>query len=274
MITSTVNPRVKNLIQLQKKSKARREQQCFVVEGIKMVMEAPPERLKAVYMSESFEKDEKQQKAVKAKARQAGCFFEILSDKVFKEISDTMTPQGVMAVVAMAGCDWKELVSEKSGMGHIRKNKLILILESLQDPGNLGTILRTGEGAGIDGVILNRTSADPYMPKVIRSTMGSIYRVPVAVADDLEAVVSTLRESGVRVFAAHLKGEKNYFDMDYRTNTCFMIGNEANGLSDALAEMATDYIRIPMSGEVESLNAGVASALLMYEAKRQRIKVK
>ena len=112
------------------------------------------------------------------------------------------------------------------------------------------------------------------MPKVIRSTMGSIYRVPVAVADDLEAVVSTLRGSGVRVFAAHLKGEKNYFDMDYRTNTCFMIGNEANGLSDALAEMATDYIRIPMSGQVESLNAGVASALLMYEAKRQRIKVK
>lgn len=275
MITSTVNPRVKNLIQLQKKSKARREQQCFVVEGIKMVLEAPPERLKAVYMSESFEKDEKQREAAEAKAREAGCFFEILSDKVFKEISDTMTPQGVMAVVAMDGCGWRELVyekpEEKPGTAPVRRKRLLLVLESLQDPGNLGTILRTGEGAGVDGVILNRTSVDPYMPKVIRSTMGSIYRVPVAVAEDLEAVVSALRDSGVRVFAAHLKGEKNYFAMDYRTDTCFMIGNEANGLSDALAEMATDYIRIPMSGQVESLNAGVAAALLMYEARRQRM---
>lgn len=263
MITSTANPRVKNLIQLQKKSKVRREQQCFAVEGIKMVLEAPAERLKAVYMSESFAKDEKQRTAVVAKAKSAGCIAEILSDKVFKEASDTMTPQGVMAVVSMKTWDWKDLLRGES--------RLILLLESLQDPGNLGTILRTGEGAGIDGVILNRTSVDPYMPKVIRSTMGSIYRVPIAVAEDLEPVVSSLRDSGCRVFAAHLKGKKSYYEQDYLKDTCFMIGNEANGLSDSLAQMATDYIRIPMSGQVESLNAGVAAALLMYEAKRQRV---
>lgn len=275
MITSTANPRVKNLIQLQKKSKVRREENCFVVEGIKMVLEAPPKRLKAIYMSESFEKDEKQRKAVESKAKAAGCFLEVLGDKVFKEASDTMTPQGVMAVVAMNVFDWKDLVfgkdAERPEPGAGKGGGLFLILESLQDPGNLGTILRTGEGAGINGVILNRTSADPYMPKVIRSTMGSIYRVPVAVAEDLEAVVSALRASGVRVFAAHLKGKKSYFEQDYLTGTCFMIGNEANGLSEALAKMATDYIRIPMSGQVESLNAGVAAALLMYEAKRQRM---
>jgi len=277
MITSTANPRVKNLIQLQKKGKVRKEQQCFVVEGIKMVLEAPPERLRAVYMSESFAKDEKQREAVADKAKTAGCFLEVLSDKVFKEASDTMTPQGVMAVVSMDSLSWETLAAGRTAGeasdGEHRERKLFLVLESLQDPGNLGTILRTGEGAGIDGVILNRTSVDPYMPKVIRSTMGSIYRVPIAVAEDLETVISCLKSSGVRVFAAHLKGKKSYYEQDYRKDTCFMIGNEANGLSDALAEMATDYIRIPMSGQVESLNAGVAAALLMYEAKRQRMTV-
>ena len=276
MITSTSNPRIKNLMQLQKKGKARREQQVFVVEGIKMVLEAPKERLKEIYMSESFAKDEKYAKAVRKKAAEAGCFFEVLSDKVFKDTSDTMTPQGVMAVVGMKPYRWQDLLKKESAAENAKDSgheKLILILESLQDPGNLGTILRTGEGAGIDGVILNRTSVDPYMPKVIRSTMGSIYRMPVAVADDLTEVVEKMREEGMRVYAAHLKGKKSYYEQDYCKGTCFMIGNEANGLTDALADMATDYILIPMSGQVESLNAGVASALLMYEAKRQRMSV-
>lgn len=270
MITSTSNPRVKNLIQLQKKGKARRDQQVFVVEGIKMVLEAPKERLKEIYMSESFAKDEAHAKAAHKKASEAGCFLEVLSDKVFKEASDTMTPQGIMAVVEMKTCTWEELLGVTAGKNKSQE-KLILILESLQDPGNLGTILRTGEGAGIDGVIMNRTSVDPYMPKVIRSTMGSIYRMKVAIADDLTEVVKKMRDDGVRVYAAHLKGKKSYYEQDYRKGTCFMIGNEANGLTDTLADMATDYILIPMSGQVESLNAGVASALLMYEAKRQRI---
>ena len=270
MITSTSNPRVKNLIQLQKKGKARREQQVFVVEGIKMVLEAPKERLKEIYMSESFSKDEAHFKEARKKAAESGCFLEILSDKVFKEASDTMTPQGIMAVVSMKTFTWQNLLSDTYGKGQ-KKEKLLLVLESLQDPGNLGTILRTGEGAGIDGVILNRTSVDPYMPKVIRSTMGSIYRMPVAIADDLTEVIGAMKEKGICVYAAHLKGKKNYYEQDYCKGTCFMIGNEANGLTDTLADMATDYILIPMSGQVESLNAGVASALLMYEAKRQRM---
>ena len=209
MITSTSNPRIKNLMQLQKKGKARREQQGFVVEGLKMVLEAPSERLKAIYMSENFSRDEEQKKAVEKKAAASGCFLEVLSDKVFKDASDTMTPQGVMAVVSMVSFDWQHLILQKSG-----SKRMILILESLQDPGNLGTILRTGEGAGIDGVILNRTSVDPYMPKVIRSTMGSVYRVPVAVAEDLAVVVSQLKTSGTRVYAAHVKGEKSYYEQD------------------------------------------------------------
>ena len=265
MITSTSNPKIKNLMQLQKKGKARREQQCFVVEGIKMVLEAPEDRLKEIYMSESFSGYSEYREAVLKKAKAAGAYAEIVSDKVFRDTSDTMTPQGVMAVVASELWDWKTLVSKKTGQA-----KLFLILESLQDPGNLGTVIRTGEGAGIDGIILNRTTVDPYMPKVIRSTMGSAYRVPVAAADDLTEVVSEMRRQGIGVYAAHLQGSEDYCRKDYTKATCFMIGNEASGLTDRLTEMASGYIRIPMAGQVESLNAGIAAALLMYEAKRQR----
>ena len=97
--------------------------------------------------------------------------------------------------------------------------------------------------------------------------------MPVAIADDLTEVIEEMRGNGIRVYAAHLKGKKSYYEQDYRKGTCFMIGNEANGLTDELANLATDYILIPMSGQVESLNAGVASALLMYEAKRQRMSI-
>lgn len=265
MITSISNPKIKNIILLQKKGKVRREQSSFVVEGLKMVLEAPENRLKEIFISESFAGDKKNKALVLAKAEQAQIFVETVSDKVFRDISDTITPQGVMAVVSSKTWSWESLL-QKSG----HENKLILLLESLQDPGNLGTILRTGEGAGIDGVILNKNCVDAYMPKVIRSTMGSIYRVPIAVAEDLSEVVSQMKAMGMGVFAAHLKGEKNYCQQDFRKDTCFMIGNESNGLSENLAGMATDYIRIPMSGRVESLNAGIAAALLMYEARRQR----
>ena len=230
-----------------------------------MVLEAPEDRLKEIYMSESFSGYSEYREAVLKKAKAAGAYAEIVSDKVFRDTSDTMTPQGVMAVVASELWDWKTLVSKKTGQA-----KLFLILESLQDPGNLGTVIRTGEGAGIDGIILNRTTVDPYMPKVIRSTMGSAYRVPVAAADDLTEVVSEMRRQGIGVYAAHLQGSEDYCRKDYTKDTCFMIGNEASGLTDRLTEMASGYIRIPMAGQVESLNAGIAAALLMYEAKRQR----
>ena len=145
-----------------------------------------------------------------------------------------------------------------------------MILESIQDPGNLGTIIRTGEGAGISGVIVNKETVDLYNPKTIRGTMGSIYRIPVIVAQDLVSVVKELQQRGVEVFAAHLKGTKDMYDMDFRGGCAFLIGNEGNGLSDELSDVADTYLRIPMEGEVESLNAGIAASLLMYETKRQR----
>ena len=147
---------------------------------------------------------------------------------------------------------------------------LIMALENLQDPGNLGTVLRTAEGAGVTGILLSSGCVDLYNPKVIRSTMGSIYRMPFFVADDFHAAIRELKEHGVRWYAAHLKGEDSYDRKDYRQPTGFLIGNESRGLSDETAKLADGYIRIPMCGRVESLNAAVASAILMYEASRQR----
>ena len=146
----------------------------------------------------------------------------------------------------------------------------LLILESVQDPGNLGTMVRTGEGAGITGVVMNRTTVDLFNPKTIRSTMGSIYRVPFVVADDLEQTLQMLKKKGVRLYAAHLKGQKQYDAFDYTEATGFLIGNEGNGLSDEIANAADSYIRIPMEGQVESLNAAISASLLMYECNRQR----
>ena len=150
------------------------------------------------------------------------------------------------------------------------KTPLMLVLENLQDPGNLGTMMRTAEGAGVTGVLLSRGCVDIYNPKTIRSTMGSIYRVPFLYTDDLLADMDKLHEKGIRTYAAHLKGKGYYDEESYQGPTAFLIGNEGNGLSDELSDKAKQYIKIPMEGQLESLNAAVAAAILMYEASRQR----
>ena len=183
---------------------------------------------------------------------------------MFKSLSDTVTPQGVLCLISMKDWSLEEILE---GV----KNPLLMILEDLQDPGNLGTIIRTGEGAGITGVILSRTSVDVFNPKVIRSTMGSVYRVPVLYVDSIEKeVLSVLKTHGITTYAAHLKGKNNYDQEDYGKGTAFFIGNEGNGLTDSLTACADTLIKIPMEGQVESLNAAMASGILMYEVARQR----
>lgn len=267
MITSTSNQQMKQLAALLKKSKERKERQVFVVEGPKMALEAPKEWLRAVYVSESFENAPCHGAAVselQSASVQYGFSYETVADSVFKGVSDTQTPQGIMAVVAMPEYSFEQLLAgEKTHL---------LILESIQDPGNLGTMLRTGEGAGITGVIMNKTTVDLFNPKTIRSTMGSIYRVPFFVTENLEETLCELKTAGVKLYAAHLKGTHAYDEEDYTGACGFLIGNEGNGLSDAIADSADTYIRIPMEGQVESLNAAISASLLMYEAGRQRRK--
>ena len=145
-----------------------------------------------------------------------------------------------------------------------------IFLENIQDPGNLGTILRTAEGAGIDGIIMNKGTVDIYNPKVVRSTMGSIFRVPFMYCDDIMGKVDELKKSGVKVYAAALGGTRNYSEPDYTRPSAFAIGNEGNGLTDEMINAADERIKIPMLGKVESLNAANAAGILMYEAFRQK----
>ena len=149
-------------------------------------------------------------------------------------------------------------------------NPLFVVLENLQDPGNLGTIIRTGEGAGITGVIMTEQTVDLFNPKTIRSTMGSIYRVPYVYTEDILKTLQVLHNKGVKTYAAHLQGESYYDSFSFRDPTAFLIGNEGNGLTKETADAALSYLKIPMEGQVESLNASIATALLMYEAYRQR----
>lgn len=285
MITSTSSSQVKHIVNLQKKSKLRKEEKQFVVEGIKMVSEAPKDRLVKVYISETFKADNEEFLKKMNYEALGKDILEVVSDNVFVRMSDTQTPQGIMAVVKMSDVCIEDMFekdnytdSKDDGADKIedntvdaKKQPLLLILENLQDPGNLGTIVRMAEGAGVTGIIMSSNTVDIYNPKTIRSTMGSLYRVPVIYVDDICKAVDECKEKGVKVYAAHLKGTDNYNQKDYAQPTAFMIGNEGNGLSDRLTQKADELVRIPMQGKVESLNAAIACTILTYEAVRQRL---
>ncbi|SES76966.1 23S rRNA (guanosine(2251)-2'-O)-methyltransferase RlmB [[Clostridium] polysaccharolyticum] len=257
MISSTSNSRIKNISKLLKSSKERKEKGVFIVEGIKMFLEAKKLGLIVkAYFSESLFKDWVQDINFKE------IDYEVVDDKVFREISDTITPQGVVAIVRMAKIQLDDLFDTES--------MCLVFLENLRDPGNLGTIVRTAEGAGISAIILSKESVDIYNPKVVRSTMGSIFRMPVLYVDDIRMAMKKAQEAGTVLYAAHLKGRKFYDEVTYEKKVGIVIGNEANGLTKETADQADCYIKIPMSGQVESLNAAVATSIIMYEVYRQR----
>ena len=256
MITSTSNPQVKELLHLQKKSKARNERNVFIVEGIRMFREVPKDRLEKVYISESFYNKKKEELELEQFP------VEILSDKVFSHVSDTKTPQGVLSIVRQKTTSLDEILKVE--------NPYLMILDNLQDPGNLGTIVRTAEGAGVTGILLSRDCVDIYNPKTIRSTMGSVYRMPFLYVDDMDQILQTLKQEGIKTYAAHLQGKNCYDEEDYKSGCAFLIGNEGNGLRKEIADQADVWIRIPMHGQVESLNAAIAASVLMFEVCRQR----
>lgn len=265
MITSVHNKYIKEAVALLAKKKERDRCGLFVVEGVKLFGEAPAKRIAQVFVAKSAWAHISAQYGEKLKALPC----EIVSDEVFGKLSDTVTPQGILCLVRQYSYNIEEMLSKAK-----KKQPLFILLEDLQDPGNLGTIFRTAEAAGADGVIMSSRTADLYNPKTIRSTMGSIYRVPFLYAEALGPVVEMLKEHGVRIFAAHLSGKADYDACDYGNGTAFLIGNEGRGLREETAALADEWIRLPMEGRVESLNAAVASSILLYEAYRQRRKAK
>lgn len=260
MISSLSNAQIKNIIQLQKKGRERKEQGVFVCEGIKMFEEArafKDGRIIKAYLSERYFEEQ----------NQIGNHFEdvpyeVVSDQVFREISETMTPQGILAIVKQPEYTLLDMIKDEEAR--------LLLLEDIRDPGNLGTMVRTAEGAGFSGIILSKGSVDMFNPKVIRSTMGAIYRVPFIYSENFLDTLADLKKKQVSIYAAHLEGACDYDAISYEKKTAILIGNEANGLSDESAAIASRCIKIPMEGNVESLNAGVAAAILMYEVYRQK----
>ncbi len=266
MITSTSNDRVRRVVSLVEKSKARREEKAFVIEGMKMLREAPVLQVDEVFVTERFVDGASE--GDKEILWRYGA--ETVSEEVMKKMSDTQTPQGVLAVIRQYEYTMEEVLEGYNQDSGENAKALLLVLENIQDPGNLGTMLRSGEGAGVTGVIMSKGSADIYNPKVIRSTMGSIFRMPFIYVENMPEFVKDLRGKGIHTYAAHLKGEKNYDEFDYTEPTAFLIGNEGNGLTDDTANAAETYVLIPMKGGVESMNAATSSAILTFEASRQR----
>ena len=223
-----------------------------------MFEEAPREDILEIYVSEgACEK-------ICAQTSLDGMEYIKVRDDIFGKMSDTRTPQGILTVMRRREHALNDILGQE--------NPLIVVLDNLNDPGNLGTIIRTGEGAGVTGVIMGNGTVDIYNPKVIRSTMGSIYRVPFVYVNNLRDCVLKMHELKINTYAAHLNGETYYDGPDFCEPTAFLIGNEARGLCRELADCAKCRVKITMEGRVESLNAAIASALLMYEAHKQRWK--
>lgn len=264
MITSESNAQIKELIKLQKNARQRKKSQCFVVEGIKLTKEAAQHgKLQRIYIGETLYQQQWQGCPEQEISTEFGdVAVEIVAENIFNQISETVTPQGILGVVQMPEYSLEEILRDE--------RQIFLILDNLRDPGNLGTILRTSEGAGMSGVILSKESVDLFNPKVVRSTMGSIFRVPFVYVEDLSEIIEKMKEKGISVYGTMMEGSQCYDQVDYQQPSGIVIGNEANGISKEVGQCLTGRIRIPMEGKLESLNAAVAAAVVIYEAARQR----
>ena len=181
-----------------------------------------------------------------------------VTEKVFSGITDVTNPQGILAVIGK-NTDIKEIDYNQN---------LFLVLDNIQDPGNMGTILRTADSVNLKQIIVAKGTADCYNPKVVRSTMGAIFRVKVIECEDLKKVLKEMKKRKIKVYATDLQTDKSIYDVDYQ-KSAIIIGNEANGVSRDILELADEKIKIPMIGKTESLNAEVATGIILYEAIRK-----
>ena len=254
IITSTSNEKIKRVTMLVNNAKARRKEGLFAVEGLRIASEIPEGVLEECYVSEGFAAEHEISEVFGYETDTV-----VVSSAVFKKMSDTRNPQCILCV-----CRKNEETADDFLSGRRIGELRLLILEGIQDPGNLGTMIRTAEGAGFDAIIADENTVDVYNPKVTRSTMGSLFRMPVIYSQDLPAFIDDIKQSSVTVYAAHLDGKKSYREVRYGSRIAFLIGNEGAGLSDEITKKADELVRIPMQGKLESLNAAVAAALLMY----------
>ena len=262
IISSKDNEIVKNVRKLKEK-KYRDLENAYIVEGIKMVREAIEEKavIRQIVICDDCEKSDSMPKELMYEIAKYDCLY--VTNKVFKYISEVQTPQGVLAVV--------EKNSNNNGNNEINYNEdIIVALDDIQDPGNLGTILRTVDSVGLTQILVSKGTADPYNPKVVRSSMGAIYRVKVIECEDLLEMLKEVKKNKFKVLVTSLGESKNIYEMKYNKKV-LVIGNEANGVEERIMKIADEKIKIPMLGRTESLNAAVATGIVLYEYVRQKL---
>ncbi len=238
--------------------KNRDKEGVFVAEGLRFISEIPTDWDVEMYLMTKVFAEENGIDQFEIRAETY-----ILTDELFSLLSDTENPQGVLAV-----CKKQQ---EKMERVWEKENPFILLAEELNDPGNLGTVIRTADASGVDGIFLSKGSVDVYNAKVLRSTMGSIFHVPVFQNVSLEDTALRMKEKGISLYAAHLKADYDPYHLPLERGCAFLIGNEARGLSDKAAKLCDQWVKIPMPGKAESLNASIAAGILMYEVVRQRM---
>lgn len=260
VITSKENETVKTIKKLKDK-KYRDETGLYIIEGIKMLEEAIEEKArirKIIICEECLKAGDLEQKVLYEIAKY-NCIY--VNSKVFNSLTDVVAPQGIMAVIEKPNKDIKIKYDQD----------IILALDGIQDPGNLGTILRTADSVNLKQIIVTKNTADSYNPKVVRSTMGAILRIKIIETDDLAKTLKEAKKNKFKIVATSLDTNNSIYDIDYNKKV-IVIGNEANGVSKEIQELADNKVKIPMLGKTESLNASVATGIMLYEYVRQKIR--
>jgi TrmH family RNA methyltransferase len=252
-ISSSSNEKIKRLKSLYTK-KGREENNLFVVEGEKFIAEISCDFIiDSIFLSESYyEKNNNK--------LNLGSEYFIVKDNIFKSISDTVNPQGIIAVVQEKQYNITNIF--------LKENPFLIIAENIQDPGNMGSLIRSSDAFGADCVVACEC-ADIYSPKVIRATAGSIFHIPV-IKMPFEAIINILKEKSIKIIGTYLKDAKDPEDINFKEGSALIIGNEGAGISLEAVKASDAFVKIPMSGRAESLNASVASGVLLYEVQRQR----
>lgn len=257
LIESVQNKLVKKIKALQQRK--NREKEClFIVEGIRFVQEIPVNDSILFYaVSNTFQKTND----ITIYEKRSKVF--VFSDDVFRSVADTQHTQGILAV-----CQKKEINLNDF---KLKQKGFYILAEEIQDPGNLGTMIRTADACNVDAIFLSKGCVDLYNAKVLRSTMGSLFHVPIFSNVDLEKCIDSMKQKNITVFAAHLKTEQYYYTADFKKGCAFLIGNEGKGITETIAKKCDKLIKIPMIGQAQSLNASVATGVLLYEVVRQRL---
>lgn len=260
IISSKDNEFIKHVKKLKDK-KYRDINQEFVIEGIKLIREAIEEKadIKQIVICDNCLNSDVIPKELMYEIAKYECVY--VTEKIFNTITDVNTPQGLLAIIGRNNTE-----------NEIDYNQdMIVALDGIQDPGNLGTILRTVDSVGLNQILVSKSTADCYNPKVVRSTMGAIFRVKIIECDNLEKTLQEARNHQYKVIVTSLQTENSVYDIKYDKKVV-VIGNEANGVSDEIQDLADEKIKIPMLGKTESLNASVATGIVLYEYVRQKIK--